>query len=143
MPKGDTRRRHFKFDKTGFIDLGPIKDIIPINDGVMPVNYGYICNTLNIKEGDEIDVLIISENILSVGQELEVEPIALINRADGDDKVVAIDSSIKNIKIWEDILESERKLISEFFSYHHKFKSIENAKLAKEYIEQGYKQFLV
>jgi inorganic pyrophosphatase len=137
MPKGDTRRRHFKFDKTGFIDLGPIKDIIPINDGVMPVNYGYLCNTLNVDEGDEIDVLILSENIFRVGEEVEVEPIALINRADGDDKIVAIDNSIKNIKAWEDIAESERKIIEEFFSYHHEFKSIDNAKAAKKYIKKG------
>lgn len=143
MPKGDTRRRHFKFDKTGFIDLGPIVDVIPINNGIMPVNYGYICETLNEEEGDEIDVLVFSENILSIGQEIEVEPIALIKRADGDDKVVAIDNTILNIKSWEDILENEKDVIEKFFSYHHEFKSILNAEAAKDYIENGYKQFIV
>lgn len=139
MPKGDTRRRHLKFDKSGFIDLGPIKDIIPINDGVMPVHYGYIPKTLNEGEGDEIDILVYSKKNLVVGQEIEVEVIALIKRADGDDKVVATYKTDKTIKDWLDIPESERNLIEKFFSYHHKFISIENAEVAKEYVEKGYK----
>ncbi|MEI6835578.1 MAG: inorganic diphosphatase [Candidatus Falkowbacteria bacterium] len=142
MPQGDTIRRHFKFDKTGFIDLGPIKSVIPINDGIMPVNYGYIVGTLNSGEGDEIDVLIFSNNILSVGQEVEFEPIALISRADGDDKIVAVDKTV-DFKSWFDIPKSERELIENFFSYHHEFKSIENADVARQYIEKGYKAFIL
>jgi len=143
MPKGDDRRRHFKFDKTGFIDLGPIKEIIPINNGLMPISYGYIPYTLNVDEGDEIDVLILSNNILEVAQEVEVEPIALIVRDDGDNKVVAIDNSIFDIKEWKDIPENERELIEQFFSYHHKITAIENLDITKQYIENGYKQFVV
>jgi len=135
IPKGDDRRRHFKFDKTGFIDLGPTKDVIPVNDGIMPVHYGYIPGTLNEKEGDEIDVLVLSNNVTIVGQEIEVEPIALIKRADGDDKVVAVDATRKLIKSWDDIPDDERKLIEEFFSYHHKFLSIEGAKAASDYVK--------
>ncbi len=142
MPKGDDRRRHFKFDKTGFIDLGPIKEVIPVNDGLMPVSYGYIPDTLNIDEGDEIDVLILSNKVLSVAQEVEVEPIALIVRDDGDNKVVAIDDSISDIKEWNDVSESERELIEQFFSYHHKILAIENLEVTKQYIENGYKQFI-
>lgn len=135
IPRGDDRRRHFKFDKTGFIDLGPTKDIIPVNDGIMPVHYGYIPGTLNKKEGDEIDVLVLSEKVTVVGQEIEVEPIALIKRADGDDKVVAVDESRKSIKSWNDIPDDERKLIEEFFSYHHKFLLIGDAKAASDYVK--------
>lgn len=142
MPKGDDRRRHLKFDKTGFIDLGPIKEIIPVNNGLMPIGYGYIPNTLNTDEGDEIDVLILSNKILSVAQEIEVEPIALMVRDDGDNKVVAIDDSISDIKEWKDISESERDLIEQFFSYHHKILAIENLEVTKQYIENGYKQFI-
>ena len=141
IPKGDDRRRHIKYDKSGFVDLGPTKDVIPVNDGVMPVHYGYIPNTLNIGEGDEIDVLIFSKNDLAVGEEVEIYPIALISRADGDDKVVAVDNTV-TYKSWLDIPESERELIEKFFSYHHEFKSIESAELAKQYVEKGYKQFL-
>ena len=58
IPKGDNRRRHLKSDKSGFVDLGPITNVIPVNDGIMPILYGYIPDTLDKKEGDEIDVLI-------------------------------------------------------------------------------------
>jgi len=142
IPRGDDRRRHMKYDKSGFIDLGPTKDVIPINDGVMPINYGYIKDTLNVGEGDEIDVLIFSEQVLSVGQEIDIWPIALIRRADGDDKVVAIDDSVKNIKNWEDVKKEERELIEKFFSYHHKFITIENKEEAVKYVEEGYRQYL-
>lgn len=142
IPKGDNRRRHIKYDKSGFIDLGPTKEVIPVNEGIMPIHYGYIPNTLNEKEGDEIDILILSDLPLEVGQEIEVEPIALIRRDDYDDKVVAVDETAKMIKEWDDILVSERELIENFFSYHYKFRSIENAETAKQYVENGYKQFL-
>lgn len=141
IPRGDDRRRHMKYDKSGFIDLGPTKDVIPINDGVMPVNYGYISDTLNVGEGDEIDVLIFSKQILSVGQEIDILPFALIRRADGDDKVVATDNTL-DIKSWEDIEKGERELIEKFFSYHHKFIAVENKEEAEKYIESGYRQYL-
>jgi inorganic pyrophosphatase len=142
IPKGDDRRRHIKPDKSGFIDLGPIKDVIPVNGGIMPVHYGYIPGTLNEKEGDEIDVLVLSDKSLEVGQEVEVEPIALIKRKDEDDKVVAIDESKKIFQKWDDIPESERKLIEDFFSYQHEFLSIEDGQSARQYVENGHKQFL-
>lgn len=126
IPKGDDRRRHLKYDKSGFVDLGPIKDVIPVNEGIMPVHYGYIPGTLNEKEGDEIDILVLSNDVLTVGQEVEVRPVALIKRADGDDKVVAVDESRPAIKSWADIPDEERSLIESFFSYHHKFLAIED-----------------
>jgi inorganic pyrophosphatase len=141
IPKGDDRRRHMKYDKSGFIDLGPTKDVIPVNDGVMPIHYGYIPDTLNVGEGDEIDVLIFSKKDLSVGEEVEIYPIALINRADGDDKIVAVNDTV-DYKTWSDAPAAERELIEKFFSYHHEFKSIEDATLAVQYVEDGYKQFL-
>lgn len=134
IPKRDDRRRHLKYDKSGFVDLGPIRDVIPVNDGIMPVHYGYIPNTLNLKEGDEIDILVLSEKDAEVGQEFEVKPIALIRRADGDDKVVAVDASQMHIQSWSDISQENRRLIEEFFGYHHAFLSIENTELAMGYI---------
>lgn len=142
IPLGDDRRRHMKYDKSGFVDLGPTKDVIPVNDGVMPINYGYIKDTFNVGEGDEIDVLIFSKHVLSVGQEIEISPIALIRRADGDDKIVAIDDSIKDLESWDDIAATKRELIEKFFSYHHKFIAIENKEEAEKYIEDGYYQYL-
>ncbi|MFA5830462.1 MAG: inorganic diphosphatase [Candidatus Paceibacterota bacterium] len=142
IPKGDDRRRHMKYDKTGFIDLGPTKDVIPVNDGIMPVHYGYISDTFNEKEGDEIDILVFSKNTTEVGQEIEFKPIALIKRDDGDDKIVAVDETMGEIKEWNDIPKMERDLIESFFSYHHKFLSIENGEIAKQYIENGNEIFL-
>ncbi len=142
IPKGDDRRRHIKPDKSGLIDLGPIKDVIPVNSGIMPVHYGYIPETLNDKEGDEIDVLVLSSDKLKVGQEITVEPIALIRREDEDDKVVAVDSSMKILQKWDDLSESEKKLIGDFFGYHYKFRSIEDSESAKRYVNLGREQFL-
>lgn len=142
IPKGDNRRRHLKADKSGFIDMGPTKDVIPVNSGIMPVHYGYIPETVNEKERDEIDVLVLSDDASKVGQEIEVKPIALILREDEDDKVVAVDKTREQLKKWSDIPEPERALIEEFFSYHHKFRSIENAEFAIEYINKGCELFL-
>jgi inorganic pyrophosphatase len=137
IPKGDDRRRHLKFDKTGFVDLGLIRDVIPVNEGIMPVHYGYIPGTTNPQEGDEIDVLILSESDTVVGQEMEVRPVALIRRADGDDKVVAVDETQESLRDWHDVPEETRTLIEEFFSYHHAILSIENAEAARVYVGEN------
>lgn len=142
MPKGDDRRRHLQHDKSGFIDLGLIKEVIPVNNGLMPVNYGYIPETVNETEGDEIDVLVLSERILNIKEEIEVNPIALIKRADGDDKVVAVDETRGQTKTWADITEEERDLIISFFSYHSKIDVIESAEVANEYLQKARANFV-
>lgn len=142
IPKGDDRRRHVKFDKSGFIDLGPTVDVIPVNGGIMPVNYGYVPETINEKEGDEIDVLVLSDKVLAVGQEVEVLPIALLSREDNDDKVVAVDETKLTIKKWRDIPEAERTLIEDFFSFHYKFIAVEDAVSTMCYIKESQRKFL-
>ena len=137
MPKGDSRRRHMSYTKNGFIDLGPIKDVIPINGGIMPIHYGYIENTLNKKEGDEVDVLIFSEREFSVGDKIAIIPIALLRRDDGDDKIVAVEEGDANIKSWEDVPEKEKKVIISFFGHHHEITSVENKKKTTEYIKKS------
>jgi inorganic pyrophosphatase len=141
IPKGDDRRRHVKDDKSGFVDLGPIRGLIPVNDGIMPIHYGYIPETLSEKERDEIDILVLSDTETKTGEEIEVEPIALILREDGDDKVVATDKSRNSIGKWSDISDDERGLIEAFFSYHHKFVSIGGREEAIRYIEAGRKRY--
>ncbi len=61
MPEGDTRRRHMAHDHSGIVDLGLLKDKVPVNDGIMPINYGFIPHTKNSVEGDELDVIVFSE----------------------------------------------------------------------------------
>ncbi|MBU1046861.1 inorganic diphosphatase [Patescibacteria group bacterium] len=124
IPKGDDRRRHMKFDKSGLIDLGPIKDVIPVNDGVMPVHYGYILDTLNTEENppEELDVLIFSDKDYSVSDIVDIKPIALIEREDKDHKIAAVD--LDSEKTWEDINETEKELIKDYFGYKSKITSI-------------------
>lgn len=143
IPKGDDRRRHIKYDKSGFIDLGPIRETIPVNNGIMPVHYGYIPETLNKIEGDEIDILVLSNKSYAVGEKIEVEPIALLRREDGDDKIVAVDEIMRSIKSWDDIPHTERELIQSFFTYYHKFISFENTDDAIKYVEKGSRQFIM
>ena len=137
IPKGDDSRRHIKYDKTGFVDLGKIKDVIPINKGKMPFDYGYIPGTYNEEEGDELDVIVLSDRALSVGQEITTHPIALIKRADRDDKIVAVDDSINSINEWQDISQKDRKLIKDFFGYNSRITVINDAKVAVKNIKNA------
>lgn len=134
IPKGCDRRIHLQYDKSGFIDLGPTKEKIPVNEGIMPVHYGFIADTLNAKEGDEVDVLVFSNKDFKTGDEVEVRIIGLIKRADEDDKVIAVDDSLPEINQWADIPEAERKSVEEFFSYHHPIVAIVGKAEAEEYI---------
>ena len=72
------------FDGSGFVDLGPIREQIPINNGIMPVAYGYLKDVINKKEKDNIDVLVFSNRDFSTGDEIEVIPFAVIKRSDED-----------------------------------------------------------
>jgi inorganic pyrophosphatase len=136
IPKGDDRRRHKKFDSDELIDLGPIKDLIPINNGSMPINYGFIIGTKNLdeKKPEEIDVLVFSNKILEIGEILDIRPIALISREDGDHKIIAtsIDSNIE----WKDVEKKEKDLIVEYFGYKSKIKNIQDTEKAIELIDK-------
>lgn len=125
IPKGSDRRIHKSIETGKFVDYGPTKEIIPINEGKMPVCYGFLKNTLNKDEGDEIDCLLISNKEYSTGQELEIEIIGMINREDGDHKVIATDNTT-SIKTIDEIDSNLWKLIQEYFEYNHKIVSIEN-----------------
>lgn len=143
IPKGDDRRRHLSHDKKQMLDLGPTKNVIPVNNGIMPIAYGFIIGTLQKDESsknpseipDEVDVLLYSKKDFSVSETTTGIPIAFITREDGDHKVVAIDSTTKEIKKWEGIPHYERDLIIRYFGYKSSIKKIEGAKEAIEYIE--------
>ena len=110
-----------KYDKSGFVDLGPIKDEIPVNEGIMPVSYGYILGTINKEEKEEqkeeLDALVLSENKFSIGGEVEIEPIALLEREDKDHKIVAREIGSEKYATWADIPEEEMKLLLDYFGY--------------------------
>ncbi len=136
MPKGDDRRRHLGYDKSGFVDIGPIKDVIQVNNGIMPVDYGYVPNTFNANDKDEVDVLLISNKKYSVGGEVVVEPIGLLRREDGDDKMIVVDVGDPR-KSCVELPDEVRKSITEFFGYKHKIISIEGAEVAIKYLEDN------
>ena len=136
-PKGDNRRRHFDKGTNRVVDIEPLKNVIPVNNGIAPVNYGLLVGTHCEADDEEVDVLIISENKLKIGQKIKVYPIALMQRKDGDDKILASDESVmEKYKEWGNLSGKERELIRKFFSYHHKFYAIKNRVEAIKYIER-------
>ncbi|MDO8514515.1 MAG: inorganic diphosphatase [bacterium] len=134
IPRGDNRRRHLnKYNKSEFVDLGPMKDHIPVNDGVAPEHYGFIPDTHNPHDGDEVDVIIFSERVAKVGEIIDVRPIALLKRSDNDEKVVAVEIE-SAVKAWEDLDETRRSLVLAFYGSHHQITSVEDQKTAEQYI---------
>lgn len=134
IPKGCDRRIHLSYDGVNFIDLGLIKEEIPINEGVMPVHYGYIENTVNKTEKDNIDVIIFSNKTYESKDKTDIEIIGMLTRKDGDHKVIAIDNSFF-INDFNDIEEKEKNLILEYFGYKSKIISIDNKEKTLKYIK--------
>lgn len=134
IPKGSDRRIHMQSDGSGFKDFGPIKERIPVNDGIMPVAYGYIENAINKTEWDNVDVIVFSNNHFDTGDSVVVEVIGLLRREDGDHKVVATDESVSYANI-ADILEEDMDLILRYFGHTHRIK-VEGNIRAVEYLDE-------
>ncbi len=134
IPKGSNRRIHMSYDNTGFIDLGPIKDQIPVNDGVMPVCYGYIDKTINKQEKDNVDAIIFSNKSYDTGDTVLVEIIGMLTRDDGDHKLITVDDSI-TINNFSEIDSDEMKLIRQYFGYKSKINSIDSKEKAIKYLQ--------
>lgn len=135
IPKGSDRRIHMSFDGSGFVDLGPIKEKIPVNDGIMPVAYGYLKDFINKKEKDNVDVLVFSNKDFSTGDEVEITPFAIIKRSDEDHKILAHDNTV-SIKNWNDILPKDRKLILDYFGHTNKVR-VGDLKEAESYLNHN------
>lgn len=134
IPKGDDRRRHVnKYNKSEFIDLGPMKEHIPVNDGVAPEHYGFIAGTHNPHDGDEVDVIVFSDSSANIGETIEVEPIALLTRADNDEKVVAVVAG-SDARKWDDLDKARRDLILQFYGSHHPILEVKGRQSAEAYI---------
>jgi inorganic pyrophosphatase len=56
----------------------------------VPAHYGWICGTWNPADRDETDVFILDPEPRQTGDILWVRPVALLRKADGDHKVLAI-----------------------------------------------------
>ncbi len=134
IPKGCDRRIHIAYDGSGFIDLGPTKDQISVNDGVMPIHYGYIEKAINKDEKDEVDVILFSTRSYITGDTLEVEIIGMLTRKDGDHKLIASDEST-TIKDFGDVSPEERDLILKYFGFKSEIISINPKEKALEYLQ--------
>jgi inorganic pyrophosphatase len=133
IPKGSDRRIHMSYENKGFKDFGPIKEKIPINDGVMPVCYGYLVDFVNELEKDNVDCLVFTTKNLNTGDEVEVEVIGIMKRDDGDHKIFTKDETV-SINTFEDLPEQEIKLIKEYFGYKKQL-FIEGRDKAIEYLQ--------
>jgi len=136
IPKGNNRRWHLNYAKTAIEDFGPIKEKIPVNDGVMPVAYGYLEGTKNESEKDEIDVLVFSNKKFEVGDRVNVRIFGCIKRSDGDDKILAHDDTT-SFESWEDVSPKDKKLILEYFGYNHHIESVEEVAIAEAYVNKS------
>ena len=134
IPRGGDRRIHMRYDGNGFEDFGPIKERIPINDGIMPVSYGYLTDFVNKKEGDNVDCLVFTNKNLKTGETVDVEVIGIMKRGDGDHKILTKDETVE-INKFTDLKEKERNLIKEYFGYKKRLK-IEGKNKAAEYLSE-------
>ena len=135
IPKGSDRRIHMKYDRSGFQDFGHIKEQIPVNNGVMPVAYGYLENTENKKEKDNIDVIVFSNKNFATGDKVEVIPFGLIKRSDEDHKVIACDDTL-SFDDWSQVPIEDGGLILDYFGFKSPIESVEDKKIAEEYINK-------
>lgn len=139
IPKDNDQRWHLDYFSPEIKNFGPIKSVIPINDGKMPVAYGYIENVFNHEETNEdgikenLDVLVFSNKDFGIGESIDVTPFAMFVREDGDHKVISRDETFP-LEKWKDISLVERELLLEFFGYKSKIKEIVEKNKTEEYI---------
>lgn len=125
IPKGDGRRIHINYNREYFVDLGPIKEVIPVNDGIMPIAYGFVIGTLGKEEGekDELDALLYSKKAFKVGDKAIAFPIAMLNLENNDHKIVFADEST-SVKSWDELPTADRDVILAYFGYKSRIKRI-------------------
>lgn len=134
IPKGCDRRIHKSNDTGLFVDFGPTKEVIPVNEGKMPVCYGFLKGVMNKVEGDEVDLLIFSHKEYTTGDEISIEVLGLIEREDGDHKIVGKDDSI-NFQSIGDIDSKTWELVLSYFGFKHKITAVKNKDEALLYLQ--------
>jgi inorganic pyrophosphatase len=120
-----------------FEDFGPLKAVIPINDGKHPSAYGFLKNTKSTdstyEHPDEVDVAVFSNKEFKTGDEVAVSIIGMFIREDGDHKVLARDESFE-AEAFEDLPPDLQKVMLDFHGFKHKITSIENKESALKYL---------
>lgn len=136
IPKNSDRRIHKAIGSGEFVDFGPIQEKIPVNQGKMPVAYGFIKDTFNPGEGDEVDVLVFSEKALQTKDEVTIEIFGMLVREDGDHKVLAADRTT-HIRSVSEIPEELWDLITHYFSTKYRIVKIEDKLGTEKYLKES------
>lgn len=116
IPKNSDRRIHKGNQPHNmgiFEDFGLISEKITANGGRMPLAYGFIEETHNPGENDEIDVMVFSEHEFKTEDLVEVIPFAMMIRSDGDHKILAHDDTMQ-LNSWDDVPADMQKTLIEF-----------------------------
>jgi inorganic pyrophosphatase len=109
-----------------------------------PTNYGFIPATLD-EDGDELDVLLISDEVISTGIVTKARVIGVMNFDDGgemDHKIIAViydDKSKDHIKTHKDLGEQWEKKIEHHFTHYKDLKKGGTKVLGFSGIEEAYK----
>ncbi len=120
-----------------------------------PFNYGYLPDT-QAKDGDPIDVMVISTYYVQAGAILPSRVIGLLEMEDeagGDNKIIAVptekvDPFYAHVKNLPDLNEATRKMIKHFFENYKKIepnkwvnvKNFHNKEAAYKEIKEGTKK---
>jgi hypothetical protein len=90
---------------------------------------------MNRTEGDEVDLLIFSNTEYKTGDEVEVEVMGIIEREDGDHKIIGRDSTVA-IESWDEVDIDSRDLVLRYFGYKHKIILVNGRESAVVYLNQ-------
>lgn len=91
----------------------------PYSTRPWPTNYGYILNTRNPADGDELDILVLSTDPLQTGQQVEVQAVGVLLRPDGDDKVLGVlldDPLLGQLSRFQEVPAERVQAIDDWFS---------------------------
>lgn len=84
-PRGSTVRHHLDESSGRWTEKRHPRATEP-----WPVNYGYIPGTHNPVDNDDLDIMVLSREPLLTGAEVRVRAVGLLERPDGDDKILGV-----------------------------------------------------
>jgi inorganic pyrophosphatase len=113
-PAGSTVRHHWNPDSQTWIEAPHTHSSQP-----WPANYGYILDTRNPADDDELDILVLSTDPLETGSTVNVRGVGLLLRPDGDDKVIGVlidDPLLGQITRFQEIPVEQIQAIEDWFA---------------------------
>lgn len=102
-----------------------------------PANYGYIEGTLNPHDHDALDVLVLASASIPTGTTLDIRPVGVHRRPDGDHKVLAVsvaDACYGSLIELAQVPLADLKAIEHWFLEWTSFDGWEEAQVARRLI---------